>query len=360
MDELNKKVQGLISESLRPSVLDAAKISAIMGPSLDQQALLQNVTENLKAALPQRLDFPYTAMAEAVRQAQISAMEVSASFTVNYLPGMAAAIETLNNSAIKAASESIKITADYLSSLQLTAIQSPFIKWLDTFDFSLWRRVLEGVYKTERKKKDLHHAYLQLMYDCEWFPYVAFTANLTLFGKINEIVKSSRGKSKRRKARIDKTILESYTPKRIKAIKMAWRDSDLEPHIKKMLGQALEAHLRGEYALTITCLATMWEGLIRYKANVTGRRQSKKTKEDFAKLTQENDYETIFSDYYENFIVSQINTDDDVIEGVPNRNGVSHSKYKKYPNKKASLNAILLTDFIIGLTPKEIVAENGR
>ena len=47
-------------------------------------------------------------------------------------------------------------------------------------------------------------------------------------------------------------------------------------------------------------------------------------------------------------------TPEDVIDGVPNRNGVSHSKYKRYPNKKASLNAILLTDFIIGLSPLPI------
>ena len=49
--------------------------------------------------------------------------------------------------------------------------------------------------------------------------------------------------------------------------------------------------------------------------------------------------------------MSQCDTPEDVIDGVPNRNGVSHSKYKRYPNKKASLNAILLTDFIIGLNP---------
>ena len=65
------------------------------------------------------------------------------------------------------------------------------------------------------------------------------------------------------------------------------------------------------------------------------------------------DKSPIFSDFYENFIVCDCNSPDEVIDGVPNRNGVSHSKYKKYPNKKASLNAILLTDFIIGLKSKE-------
>jgi len=139
-------------------------------------------------------------------------------------------------------------------------------------------------------------------------------------------------------------------------MKRTWKESDYEPHIKRMLGQAIDAHLRGEYALTISCLATMWEGLIHHKLHIEGRYGQKKTKEGFAKLIDENDYEVIFSDFYENLIVSQCDTVDDVKEGVPNRNGVSHSKYKKYPNKKASLNAILLTDFIIKLEPLEIEA----
>ena len=44
---------------------------------------------------------------------------------------------------------------------------------------------------------------------------------------------------------------------------------------------------------------------------------------------------------------------EDIIEGVPGRNGCLHGQYKKYPNKKASLNAILLTDFIINFQTEE-------
>ena len=66
----------------------------------------------------------------------------------------------------------------------------------------------------------------------------------------------------------------------------------------------------------------------------------------------------IFSDYFNNFIVSNCNAVDDVVEGVPNRHGVAHSWYKKYPNKKATLNAVLLTDFIINLKPIEQTEES--
>ena len=59
----------------------------------------------------------------------------------------------------------------------------------------------------------------------------------------------------------------------------------------------------------------------------------------------------VFSDYFEKCIMSQCNAVEEVKDGVPNRHGVAHSWYRKYPNKKAALNAILLTDFIIQLNP---------
>ena len=40
------------------------------------------------------------------------------------------------------------------------------------------------------------------------------------------------------------------------------------------------------------------------------------------------------SDHFNDFIVSNCNQVDDVVEGFPNRHGAAHSWYKKYPNKK--------------------------
>lgn len=81
-----------------------------------------------------------------------------------------------------------------------------------------------------------------------------------------------------------------------------------------------------------------------------------KTKQELTKLTQSNDYNSIFSDYFNRFIVSLCKAVEDVIDDVPNRHGASHSWYHKYPNKKASLDAILFMDFIIKLEP----IENGQ
>lgn len=52
-------------------------------------------------------------------------------------------------------------------------------------------------------------------------------------------------------------------------------------------------------------------------------------------------------------ILGHVNSPEEAIDGVPSRNGCLHGQYKKYPNKKASLNAILLTDFIINFQTEE-------
>lgn len=251
-------------------------------------------------------------------------------------------------------------TMNTTSGLMTEIISSPALKWLKTFDLTPILSNLQLISNLKFDRKVLsrfNHAYLESMYECKWFPYVGWTADIELVIEISDILATSRGLSKRRTQRVDKTVLDYYTKKETKRIKRKWNASDLELYIKKILGQALEAHLRGEYALTIACLATMWERLILQKYGLSGRRSQSKIKRDFAELIDQNDYEAIISDFYNNLIVSQCDTPDEVIDGVPNRNATSHGKYSKYPNKKASLNAILLTDFIISLEPKSNTAE---
>lgn len=251
-----------------------------------------------------------------------------------------------------------KMVATYAQTIQ--NLNSPIISILESFDISYLSQSLQKIaqaisthYDSNRLKKVL----LTVMAESEWFPYAGWIDDLDTLYEISEIVASSRGASDRRTKRIDKVILNYYTTGKIREIKSNWWHTDLSFCIRKILGQALEAHLRGEYALSITCLATMWEGLILDKIHVLGRQKMKQTKKDFAALIDENNFAPIFSEFYNDYIVSDCNSAEDVIEGIPNRNGISHSKYKKYPNKKASLNAILLTDFIINLQPKQQTEE---
>lgn len=274
---------------------------------------------------------------------------------------MTAMLQSFNNSTAKLLADSVQGIISSFGSALTAAIHSPAMEWIQSIDYSPMRSVLESLAlaaDSVGQYNKFNQAYLRAMYECKWFPYAGWAADISMTVAISDVIATSRGASKRREKRIDKVILDYYDKNEIKFIKRTWRESDLEPHIKRILGQALEAHLRGEYALCISSLATMWEGLIYIKANNATmqdrhRQRMEITKKELEDLTVANDYDKIFSDYFNTFIVSQCNKVDDVVDGVPNRHGVSHSWYHSYPSKKASLNAILLTDFIIGLEPLE-------
>ena len=265
-----------------------------------------------------------------------------------------------NQELISGITASMQALADSYSKAIVSVVQSPVFQWLNDLDAFPFRSILDNLHIPDdglyERYEELEETYYSTLMECKWFPYAAWAADLNLFAEVSDIMATSRGASQRREKRVDKAILAYYDKAEIRRIKRSWKSSSMDAHIKKILGQAIEAHLRGEYALSISSLATMWEGLIYVKAhNATmqdrHRQNMSKTKKELADLTQSNDYHSIFSDYFDRFIVSQCNAVEDVIDGVPNRHGASHSWYHKYPNKKASLNAILLTDFIINLEP---------
>lgn len=237
----------------------------------------------------------------------------------------------------------------------LATVQSPFLDWLQTVDISPLTRIWER-WDTERRLeeeryRELQKLHLQVMYQARWFPYASTLAGDMLFDEINEIIASSKigaTVSKRCEKRIDTAILSHYTKAEIKRIKKKWNDSEIEPYFKKALGQTLDAYLRKEYALAIPFLATMWEGIIKSKVG----KNEKKFKEKCKDLVDENGYDEVFSDFFNNLIFGQCYSVNDVVDGIPNRNGVAHSWYIKYPSQKAALNAILLTDFVLSLKPK--------
>lgn len=270
--------------------------------------------------------------------------------------GVTKIVQAFSSELAQTLANSVQNISVNLGTAMIDALQSPAMKWLQSLDFSPMYRTLETLNEIFESREEFKAAYLLAMYECKWFPYAGWLRDATLTSAVAEVMETSRGASKRREKRIDKLILAYYTPKRINAIRRSWRGLNIEAHVKKILCQAMDAHLRGEYALTISSLASMWEGMIYIKANNVPmherhRQKMSITKKELAALTEANDYEQIFSDYFDNFIVSQCDGVDDVIDGVPNRHGVSHSWYRKYPSQKASLNAIMLTDFILRLEP---------
>lgn len=372
-DELRKSLEitNGLTDSIQPILSEQARLAELTRPLNEIAAINNGITAAMKFESP---------AVEAIKSANL-ALEAA-----RYTPAMIdipkPVIEPVGLSAIKMSSfhidtsvyqimgsisqalsnsiaESVQGVLNNFSSALITAIESPFVKWLNSVDFSPLTRIWEDWDfdpSLSKRYDELNEIYLRAMYDAKWFPYAGWIADIELFAEVNEILNTSRGMSKRCEKRINRAILSYYTKAEIKRIKKQWKASDLEPHIKKALGQTLEAYLRKEYALVIPFLATMWEGIIKSKTE----ENSKKPQEDFKKLVDENGYDEVFSDFYNNMIIGTCYGIEDVVEGVPNRHGVAHSWYLKYPSQKAALNAILLTDFVINLKPKKKTETEGK
>jgi len=370
----------LIPEGLSKSLEVTQKLTESMRPILETQEAIRAITRPIQEMaainratfdLIDRNSLALDSLSMSNQTAQLIAPALEARAALYEPIGLAALKMSdyhIDTSAFQLASKVTSILPpSYMSTIhsvlnsyaplwERTVIQSPFLNWLNTVDISPLTRIWEHWDIDELFKNrydELKQLHLQVMYSAKWFPYASTLADDNLFEEINEIIFSSRINaddtiSKRCEKRIDKAILSFYTPKEIRRIKKQWKESDLEPYMKKALGQALEAYLRKEYALVIPFLATMWEGIIKGKTV----ENTKKPKEDFKKLVDENGYDEVFSDFYNNMVISTCYSAEEMNDGVPNRHGVAHGRYVKYPTQKAALNAILLTHFVINLKPK--------
>lgn len=235
----------------------------------------------------------------------------------------------------------------------ITPIVSPFYDWLNTFDFSA---ILS--YDSERAKrfKEENKFYMQSMYKAKWFPYVGWTSDINLFNEILGILYSSKGISNRAVNRIDKAVMSYYTNSEVNSIKKGWQNSKIDNTEKRIMIQAIKAYFRKEYAITSICLSTLWQDLIYKKiGDLTGGRKDKQTKEYYAQLIDENGFDEVFKSFFNECIMYDCRCKEQVMPDLPGRNGNAHGWFLCYPKKKAALNAIFLTDFILNL--KETTSE---
>ena len=244
--------------------------------------------------------------------------------------------------------DSLKRITENYNSVVSQILQSSALQWFKSFDFTPISEALRKIADIDFDK--LKEVYLQEMYDAHWFPYASWNADFDLSMEIIGIIAETR-KSKNRIKKIDKAVITYYTKDRIEETKKQWRSLGLPEHQMRILHQAVQAYHRREYALTVIVLSTQWEGIIYNKTHDFGRKNTKRTKQHLTELVDKNDYFDIFNSYFEDFIMYDCCSTKDVIDDVPGRHSAAHNFYDKYPTRKAALNAILFTDFLLNLKP---------
>ncbi|MCU6762028.1 Uncharacterised protein [uncultured Roseburia sp.] len=245
---------------------------------------------------------------------------------------------------------------------EIHSITSSLGTWLQTVDFSPLTSILENIRTIgfEFDYKEINEIFLKAMFDAKWFPYAGWIADFRIVDEMLEILDTSRA-SKNRIKRIDRLIFSYYNKDEINNLKRGWRQMNLPSYMTRILVQSVQAYHRREYALTVSALSTLWEGIIQGKAKDESYRVSKKTRENLTKLIEENEFDRIFSSFCEEFIFYDCKKAEEVKPDVPGRHGIAHCWYNTYPNRKVALNAILFTDFLLGLKPldKTEEKENG-
>lgn len=237
---------------------------------------------------------------------------------------------------------------------EIQSISSSLGKWLQTVDFSPLTSILENIQDIgfDYDYEEVNEVFLKAMFDARWFPYAGWIADFRIVDAMLEILDTSRA-SKNRVKRIDNLIFCYYDKEEINNLKRGWRQMNLPSYMTRILVQSVQAYHRREYALTVSALSTLWEGIIQEKMNDESFRISRKTRENLTKLIEENEFDKIFSSFCDEFIFYNCTKPKDVKPDVPGRHGIAHCWYNTYPNRKMALNAILFTDFLLGLKPLE-------
>lgn len=351
-----------VPQSLLKSIEMGNKIVSAYQPLFQQPVALQRMQETLNAT---------SIMTESILNAQQNIQNALYSPTMQQMIQGLAAVPKLyfdfDNSPmiteIRSLIESDAFKSSVLAVQRIydsmaTIYDSPVFKWIQTFDFNPFFESLKELSIPELDSEKIKQVYLHEMYDAHWFPGTIWSADLMLTLDVIDVIGSTR-KSKNRVRQIDRAVYSYYTKSVIEGMKKDWRKLNLPEYLMRILHQAVQAYHRKEYAITVVVLSTQWEGIIYNKAHDDGRKITEKTKRYLAALAEQNNYLEIFKSYYDEFIMYNCNSPAETIVDVPGRNSAAHSFYEKYPTRKAALNAILFTDFLLSLEPLEEENING-
>ena len=226
--------------------------------------------------------------------------------------------------------------------------------FLEKYDYSIFDKIQDALLFLGKQSKLIEQEYQKALYETKWFPHVIRTSNYELFAEVTNVLETTRNSQNRIK-KLDKVIFSYYDKTALNEIKREWRNNpEIPSYMKRILSQAVNAYHRREYALTISVLMTLWEGMI---ANKSGKednyRVSNQTRQNITMLNEKNEMGKFITKFCNDYIFYDCHNINEVIDDVPGRHGVLHSWYTKYPSRKTALNAILFTDFLIILKPKK-------
>jgi len=257
-------------------------------------------------------------------------------FTDMKVSGMVAALEALRSIMNKIQPISVNILDSFSAALE-NVIRIDFSPMFEALNIP-YQDKYEGWFN-------------RILFDSHWFPYaIKYVSQSCLFDIIDILAHTIDG-SKNRTKKIDHCIFSYYSDKVIEKIKLEWRNYDMPEYVMRILHQAVQAYHRKEYALAEIPLVSLWECIMAEKVHNDGYRKTNQSKENFNELRKNNAFPAIYTTFFNECIMYPCHSADGVMNDVPGRHGVAHGWFTQYPTKKAALNAILFTDYLVRTEP---------
>ena len=249
---------------------------------------------------------------------------------------------------------------DYITE-GIEAIQRTF-EIFEKYSYSIFEDLSKTLSESATYLKKLEKTYQIALFEARWFPHAIHDASIVLFDQVTEVMDSTRQGSANRTKQLDKVFFAFYDKKTLDDLKRYWKSkSDILHHNKKIAIQSINAYHRKEYALTISALMTLWEGIIAAKVGKEDDyRISRQTRDNIEALNKANDISDVVTQFCKECIFYDCNSIEQVKEDVPGRHAIVHAWYTKYPSRKTALNAILFTDFFFELNSKETFKEQNN
>ena len=189
---------------------------------------------------------------------------------------------------------------------------------------------------------------LHALMDARWSPSLLFDLPEQEMILLNKILVKEMPPEKRVEA-IDRFVFRRFGRDYIAEILKDWATLPIPSCVSRLMCEAVKAYRRKEYGLVVHSLPVQWEGIVKQKASLPERVRSSVLKAAVEKLISENSCPKILYTFYDEFVMYQCDTSADYIPDVPGRNAIAHGWFPEYTSRKAALNAILFTDFLLPL-----------
>ena len=232
---------------------------------------------------------------------------------------------------------------------------SPCVRFIQSYDFTPIINALQQWQQFSSTYENIEHAFsicMEELYENKWFPSLIHNCRPAFMLELYDIMKATRTHTKKREKLIDRLVFQYYDKQMIKDIKSDFkRNTEIETCHKRIILEALYAFEKKKYATTQIILTSLWQGVIIEKTEHQAFYRDAKVKEMLSQLINKNDESELYSRFFEEYIYYNCNGKNEVKEDVPGRHGVAHGWFKKYPSKKAALNAVLFTQYLYNLRP---------